>query len=79
MSAIKGIFRNGQIVFEAPADWPDGTEVLVTPVRAAVGTGAAVIAAMEALPAVPGAWVDELEALIAAGQRPPTKQDPFAQ
>ena len=31
MSAIKGIYKNGQVVLESPADWPDGTEVIVEP------------------------------------------------
>jgi hypothetical protein len=32
MNAIKGIYKNGRVVLETPADWPDGTEVIVEPV-----------------------------------------------
>jgi hypothetical protein len=78
MGAIKGVFRSGQIVLDAPADWPDGTTVLVTPVATPPGTAAAVLAALAASPTVPVEWVDELEQLIATGRRPPTRQDPFA-
>jgi hypothetical protein len=34
MHAIKGKFRNGQIVLTEKADWPEETEVLVEPVSA---------------------------------------------
>jgi hypothetical protein len=56
----------------------DGTEVLVTPVSPEVGTAAAVLAAVNAAPQVPAAWVDELERLIGEGQRVPTQDDSFA-
>jgi hypothetical protein len=45
----------------------------------APGTPAALLAAVATAPPVPGAWVDELEALIAQGQRPPAREDPFAE
>jgi hypothetical protein len=32
MNAIKGTFKNGQIVLDAPADWPEGCRVIVEPV-----------------------------------------------
>jgi hypothetical protein len=32
MDTIKGVYRNGQVVLEARADWPEGTEVLVEPI-----------------------------------------------
>jgi len=32
MNAIKGRYRNGQIILTQPADWPEDTEVLVEPV-----------------------------------------------
>ena len=31
MNAIKGMMKNGQIVFDDPPDWPDGMEVFVEP------------------------------------------------
>jgi hypothetical protein len=33
MNAIKGTFKNGQIVLDEPADWPGGSRVLVEPVQ----------------------------------------------
>ena len=38
-----------------------------------------VVAALEKAPQVPKEWVDELEQLIAQGQRPPTRPDPFVE
>src|SRR5260370_1000017 len=29
MTMVKGTIRNGQVVLPRPADWPDGTEVMV--------------------------------------------------
>ena len=49
----------------------EGTEVVVTPVSDVRGSSEAIIAAMEAAPEVPSEWVDELEQLIAEGQRTP--------
>ena len=31
MNAIKATVRQGRLELEAPADWPDGTEVLIEP------------------------------------------------
>jgi hypothetical protein len=56
---------------------PEGTEVLVTPVPGAPGSAVTVLAAVENSPAVPAAWVDELEQIIAEGRRPPTHPDLF--
>jgi hypothetical protein len=42
-------------------------------------TSEALLAAMAAAPQVPGAWVDELEELIAQGERAPSREDPFAE
>jgi hypothetical protein len=49
-------------------------EQAVTP-----GTAEAVLAATAAAPSVPGAWVDELEGLIAEGQRAASRENPFAE
>jgi hypothetical protein len=40
MSAIKGIYRNGQIVLDHAANWPDGTAVMVEPLNGADLRGA---------------------------------------
>jgi hypothetical protein len=34
MNAIKGMVKNGQILFSDPLEWPDGTEVMVEPMSA---------------------------------------------
>jgi hypothetical protein len=70
--------RNGAVVLLEEVPWPEGTEVVVAPIPAPPGTGAAVVAAMEAAPHVPREWVDELERRIEEGQPPPTREDPFA-
>jgi hypothetical protein len=43
------------------------------------GTSEAVLAATAAAPPVPTAWVDELEGLIAEGQRAASRENPFAE
>jgi hypothetical protein len=73
----RGVVRGGVVVLEAhKPPLTEGAEVLVTPLPGA-GTGAAVLAALDAAPRVPAGWIDELEHLIAEGRRPPTRQDPF--
>jgi hypothetical protein len=74
----RGVVRGGTVVLlEQETPLAEGTEVLVTPLPPAPGTAAAVLAAVEGPPHVPVEWVDELEALIAAGRRPPTHDNPF--
>jgi hypothetical protein len=34
MTAIAGIYKNGQIILDAPADWPEGCRVIVEPAPA---------------------------------------------
>jgi hypothetical protein len=73
----RGVVRGGTIVLlEKPAALTEGTEVLIIPVGKP-GTAAAVLAAVEAPPHVPSEWVDELEELIAAGRRPPARNQLF--
>jgi hypothetical protein len=78
MMTYRGIVKNQAIVLAegAPAI-PEGTEVLVTPIDSSPGSPAAILAAMDSEPHVPSEWVDELEALIAEGQRPPSIEGPF--
>jgi hypothetical protein len=74
----RGVVRGGRVVLlDGNPPWTDGTEVVVIPVTTAPGTPAAVLTAMQVAPPVPSSWVDELEALMAAGQRPPSRHDPF--
>jgi hypothetical protein len=76
---IRGVVRDGMVVLlEMDTPLHEGTEVLVTPVTTGPGTAAAVLAAVDSPPHVPAEWVDELERLLAAGGRPPSRQDPFA-
>ena len=64
----RGVVRGGTVVLIGDfSSLKDGMEVVVTPVTP--GTPAAIIAAMDKLPKVPIAWVDELDQLIASGQR----------
>ncbi len=35
MDAIKATVKGGRLEFQVPPDWPDGTEVIVLPVRQA--------------------------------------------
>jgi len=75
----RGVVRGGTVVLlEKDPRLAEGTEVLVTPVADTPGTSAAVLAALATSPQVPAKWVDELEQIIAEGQRPPTRDDPFA-
>jgi hypothetical protein len=37
MNSIKGVYKNGQIIPNEPADWPDGTEVRIEPITAPAG------------------------------------------
>ncbi len=75
--SYRGVVRGGMVLLEKAAPLTEGTEVLVTPVERAPGSAAAILAAVEASPQVPDAWVDELEQLIAQGRRPPARPDPF--
>jgi hypothetical protein len=38
MSAIKGTFKNGQVVLDAPPDWPEGCRLKVEPEPLPEGT-----------------------------------------
>jgi hypothetical protein len=74
----RGVVRGGVVVIEADAPpMSEGTEVLITPTADPRRSPAAVLAAVEAPPSVPAAWVDELDQLITRGRRPPTRHDPF--
>jgi hypothetical protein len=71
-TAYRGVVRGGVVRLEQGTPLSEGTEVLVTPVNASRNSPAAILAALDKLPKVPPEWVDELEQLIAAGQRPPS-------
>jgi hypothetical protein len=76
--AYRGVVRGGSVVLlQKDNPLTEGTEVLVTPVVDRPGSAAAVLAAVTISPQVPSEWVDELEHIIAQGQRPPMRRDPF--
>ncbi len=75
----RGVVRDGAVVMlDEPGSLAEGTSVLIIPVPAKPGTGAALIESLASVPPVPKEWVDELERLISEGERPPTTEDPFA-
>ena len=74
----RGVVRDGKVVLDTDQPLQEGTEVVVTPLNGKLGSGAAILAALDAAPPVPGEWVDELEALIAEGQRPPATPESFS-
>lgn len=39
MSVIRGRYIDGKVILDAPADWPEGAEVNVTPAEEYVGIG----------------------------------------
>ncbi|MDB5306766.1 MAG: hypothetical protein JWO38_968 [Gemmataceae bacterium] len=39
MSVVRGTYTNGKVILNTPADWPEGTKVLVEPVAEAAGIG----------------------------------------
>jgi hypothetical protein len=65
-----GRVKNGVVVLPSGCALQDGTDVAITPLATAPGSGAAILAALESAPPVPSAWVDELDRMIAEGQRP---------
>jgi hypothetical protein len=78
MKTFRGIVKNQAIVLiEGAPAIPEGTEVLFTPIDSTPGSPAAILAAMDSEPHVPAEWVDELEALIADGQQPPSMEATF--
>lgn len=74
----RGVVQAGSVVLlEHTTPLVEGTEVLVTPVTGVPGTSAAVLAAVDNSAPVPVEWIDELEQIILAGRRAPTRHDPF--
>jgi hypothetical protein len=39
MSTVRGRYIDGKVILDAPADWPEGAEVNVTPAEEYVGIG----------------------------------------
>ena len=74
----KGIVRGKAVILQEPADLPEGTEVIVTPLEATRGSPQAVLAAMDAPPHVQPEDVEELRRLIEEGKRPVRFDSPLA-
>jgi hypothetical protein len=39
MNAIRGTFKNGQVVLDGPADWPEGCRLRIAPEPAEAADG----------------------------------------
>jgi hypothetical protein len=79
-ATIRGVVRGDTVLLDEHSSLPDGTAVIVTPAAdesTRRGDPAALLAALKAAPPVPNEWVDELEALIEQGRRPPARPTPF--
>jgi len=77
-SSYRGVVINGTVVFSnGSRPLIDGTDVIVTPTSPQRGSASALLRAVESAPSVPREWVDELESLIAQGQRAPSRPDLF--
>jgi hypothetical protein len=77
-SSYRGVVQGGAIVLlDADARLAEGMQVMVTPVAAGQGNGAALVAALDAAPRVPKEWVEELERVIQEGERPPLRGGVF--
>lgn len=69
LSASKGVVRGSTVILQGGVSFPDGTEVLVTPLTAPPGSPAAVLAAMQQAPHLDSETVDEWERLMEEGKR----------
>ena len=74
----RGIVRGKTVVLGDEADLPEGTGVLVTPLPPTKGSPQAILAALEASPAVSHEAAEELRRLIREGKRPARFEDPFS-
>ncbi len=65
MNALKGTVKNGHIVLDAPADWPEGFRVLVEPLGEAEAYGSREEDWQDTPEAIAAwlAWYDSLEPL----------------
>lgn len=74
----KGVVKGKKVMLGKDAKFPDGTEVLVTPLAAAQGTPQAVLAAIDAPPHLKPHDVEEFQRMIAESKRPVRFTDPLA-
>ena len=77
--AYKGVVRGGNVVFDRPAELPEGAEVLVTELEAQRGSPQTVLAVVDAAPHVNPKDVDILMGLIEQGNRRVRYANPVTQ
>ena len=75
-TGYKGIVKGRTVVLEEATDLEEGVEVWVTPLEMPKGSPQAVLAAIDALPHIEPADVDELMQLIEEGKRPVRHENP---
>lgn len=68
-NVYRGIVHNGSVHFGAPMPLLDGSLVDVVPIAKPHETTSAMLETLQKQPPIPLEWVDELEALIAEGDR----------
>jgi hypothetical protein len=73
----KGIVKSGMVILEAGATFPEGIEVLVTPLHAIPASPQALLAAMKMEPHLEPEDVDKFERLIDKGKRPVSYASPL--
>jgi hypothetical protein len=76
-SASVGVVKKGRVILKSHNAFPDGTEVLVTPLQLIPGSPHAVLAAMKAGPRVSSEAVDEFMRIIKQGKRPASFENPL--
>ena len=77
-TTYRGVVKDKMVILEEGAALPEGTEVLVTPFEAVLGSPQAVLAAMDAPPHLKPEDVEELRRLIEEGKRPVRFDNPLA-
>jgi hypothetical protein len=75
--AYKGVVRGGAVVFDRPAELPEGAEVLVTELEAKKGSPQTVLAVVNAAPHVDSKDVDALMRLIKKRKRRVRYENPL--
>ncbi|MEA3345931.1 MAG: hypothetical protein U9Q78_06795 [Chloroflexota bacterium] len=77
-TTYRGVVKDRTVVLEEGTALAEGTEVLVTPLEAALGSPRAVLAAIDAPPHPKPEDVEELRRLIEEGRQPVSFDNPLA-
>ena len=75
--AYRGIVKGGTVVFDRPAELPEGAEVLVTELETKNGSPQTILAVVNAPPYVRPEDVDKLMRLIKKGKRRVRYENPL--